>query len=130
MDLSQRQCQVVRLLERLVKRSRNSDSWDLGFTLAPQSFEVPTNNEKGFAWRSQNEPFERARPELYTGCSDPCVDAAGSLVRPFSHRFNRTAFDATMIDDSDIKSAETSGRSTMPRLGWRTPAATGIASKL
>jgi hypothetical protein len=47
-----------------------------------------------------------------------------------SARFSRTALVATMSELADIRSADHSGRSSIPAEGNRTPAAIGIAARL
>lgn len=53
-----------------------------------------------------------------------------TLTRFFSARFSSTALVATIIDEILISKAEISGRRIIPNLGYNTPAATGIASRL
>ena len=53
-----------------------------------------------------------------------------TVIRSFSDLFNRTAFVATIIEETLIKSAEISGLSEILNAGYRTPAATGIAKTL
>ena len=51
-------------------------------------------------------------------------------TRSFSTLLRSTAFVATIIDDTLIKMAEISGLSEILNAGYKTPAATGIASRL
>lgn len=48
----------------------------------------------------------------------------------FSALLRRTAFVATIIEEMLIRSADISGLKEIPKLGYKTPAATGMASIL
>ncbi len=52
------------------------------------------------------------------------------VTKSFSTRFNNTAFVATIMDEILIRSAANSGRSIIPKLGYRIPPAIGIARTL